>query len=111
MPASDPLPPVTGKFRKSSMHRQGRFTTGSLRACIAQRCRQQPCESDGGPDHAGTGYRRGHSGGCVPDQLTLFDLAVDPPALWAVQRLILISTRKMSSPLHGEAAEESSCGY
>ena len=28
----------------------------------------------------------------LPDHLTLFDLAVDPPALWDEQRLILVST-------------------
>ena len=28
----------------------------------------------------------------LPDHLTLFDLAVDPPALWEEQRLILVST-------------------
>ena len=29
----------------------------------------------------------------LPDHLTLFDLAVDPPALWEEQRLILVSIR------------------
>ena len=29
----------------------------------------------------------------LPDHLTLFDLAVDPPALWEEQRLILVSTK------------------
>ena len=28
----------------------------------------------------------------LPDHLTLFDLAVDPPALWEEQRLILVSS-------------------
>lgn len=28
----------------------------------------------------------------LPDHLTLFDIAVDPPAAWDEQRLILIST-------------------
>jgi len=28
----------------------------------------------------------------LPDHLTLFDLAVDPPALWEEQRLILVPT-------------------
>jgi hypothetical protein len=29
----------------------------------------------------------------LPDHLTLFDIAVDPPALWEEQRLILVSSR------------------
>ena len=29
----------------------------------------------------------------LPDHLTLFDLALDPPALWEEQRLILVSSR------------------
>ena len=28
----------------------------------------------------------------LPDHLTLFDIAVDPPALWEEQRLILVSS-------------------
>lgn len=29
----------------------------------------------------------------LPDHLTLFDIPVDPPALWVEQRLILVSSR------------------